>query len=121
MTGSLVVPMIWDLHINLTEVLNILREPAPVEDEVDVRQTRAILLPLVQAVHKNLNLHRDDGSVIMQRGSARLFTKLSSRRTHGNCTGSVVQNAPRHNSTTAYDEDRSKHCLVPGPPSAAAT
>ena len=33
LTGSLIVPLIWDIRTSLTEGLGGLREPAPDEDE----------------------------------------------------------------------------------------
>ena len=52
---SLVVLLIWDLRTSLTAVLDELREPAPDEDESDVSQARAMLLPCVQDLLKDFN------------------------------------------------------------------
>jgi len=54
-TGSLVVLLIWDLRTSLTAVLDDLRKPAPDEEEADVSQAQAMLLPCVQAVLKDFN------------------------------------------------------------------
>ena len=54
-TGSLVVPLIWDLRTSLTDVL----------DEDDASKVRAMLLLFLQALLKNLHSRWGDGSGIM--------------------------------------------------------
>ena len=49
------MPLVWDLRTSLMSVSDDLREPAPDEDEADVSQARAMLVPWVQAVLKNFN------------------------------------------------------------------
>ena len=62
LTGSLVVPLIWDIRTSLTEALDGLREPAPDEDEAVISQALAMLL---LCILKDFNSRWNDGSSIM--------------------------------------------------------
>lgn len=69
MNGSLVVPLIWHLRVNLTDELD-LRTPAPDEGETSVSQARAMLLPCVKALVKDFNSRWCDsfGKMMYEKG-----------------------------------------------------
>lgn len=52
MTRSLVVSLIWDLCISLTDVLDVHQEPAPDEDKGDASQKQVMILLCLQAFLK---------------------------------------------------------------------
>lgn len=79
----LVVPLIWDPRNSLTDVWSDLREPARDEDEANVLQARATLLPYVQTLLKDFDSRWDVGSDDMiykesQKVSYRAFVRNKS-------------------------------------------
>ena len=92
MTGSLVVPFIHDLHINLQQAMFDLKSVPPSDDD-DFNNARAAVMPCVRALHKDLINRWGDGSNMLTNteGNRRLPRSFKSV-----CTGSRNRYRPAH-------------------------
>lgn len=54
-TGSMVVPLIWDFRTSLRDALSDTQTPSPDEDEAHVLQARGMLLPWVHIFLKDFD------------------------------------------------------------------